>query len=295
VNKTYHVSPVGEAERGALENILAWSMFVHRHLDWRTPHDWLGHDPFFLLGETVGDVSSNYVAVLACPPDPPQVAWVRLFGFVPILIQHRQAWQILWQAAQNWLVRQPEVQVAAAVIAETPWLVDALKESGFVGTHAVIGFHWQHATLPAARAVRGVTLRRMNHADLPAVCALDAQAFPALWHYSLKTLHLAQASHGIASVAVCAEEIIGYQISTFSSEGAHLSRLAVAPAWQGRGVGYLLVRDLLESLVLSGVFGITVNTQDYNSASQALYRKFGFRRDDSEYPVYEYPLKEGVQ
>jgi ribosomal protein S18 acetylase RimI-like enzyme len=71
--------------------------------------------------------------------------------------------------------------------------------------------------------------------------------------------------------------------------GGHLARLAVLPAYQGRGVGYALVNDLLRQFVFRGIFRVTVNTQADNHASLRLYENMGFQRTGESYPVYMKP------
>jgi len=52
----------------------------------------------------------------------------------------------------------------------------------------------------------------------------------------------------------------------------------VRPELQGRGVGRLLVADLIQQAERHGMYRLTVNTQSDNSASLALYRKIGFMK-----------------
>jgi ribosomal protein S18 acetylase RimI-like enzyme len=128
----------------------------------------------------------------------------------------------------------------------------------------------------------------MNYDDLPNVKALDAEAFGPIWQQSMDTLEIAFQQ---ASVATVAEDqdggIIGYQISTASSGGGHLARLAVHPRFQRQGVGYSLVRDMVAQFYRRGALQVTVNTQLENLASLALYQKAGFQRTGEVYPVFE--------
>jgi ribosomal protein S18 acetylase RimI-like enzyme len=68
--------------------------------------------------------------------------------------------------------------------------------------------------------------------------------------------------------------------------------LAVLPEVQGQGIGYSLVRFLL----VDGFSGeeprrVTVNTQNNNHASIAVYKKAGFTFTGEEYPVLCYDVK----
>jgi ribosomal protein S18 acetylase RimI-like enzyme len=88
-------------------------------------------------------------------------------------------------------------------------------------------------------------------------------------------------------VAEADGQIIGYQLSTRNPLGAHLARLAVRPESQGRGVGRALVADLIQQAERRSMYHLTVNTQNDNLSSLALYKKIGFRETGDCYPVYQ--------
>ena len=115
---------------------------------------------------------------------------------------------------------------------------------------------------------------------------MDAAAFEPLWQNSVAALRKAFEQASYASIAEDSSGIIGYQLSTGGSFGAHLARLAVRPNLQGRGLGAALVRELIMHMKRAGGLRITVNTQADNAASLALYDRLGFRRTGEQYPVY---------
>ena len=75
---------------------------------------------------------------------------------------------------------------------------------------------------------------------------------------------------------------------------ASLARLAVHPQVQGQGIGYALVYDTLDQFSRRGVLRVTVNTQNNNLASLALYARAGFRKTGEAYRVYQYALDGGL-
>jgi ribosomal protein S18 acetylase RimI-like enzyme len=117
---------------------------------------------------------------------------------------------------------------------------------------------------------------------------VDHAGFDRLWRNSLATLRMGLAQAGFATVAHINGEIIGYQISTRNSYGVHLARLAVNPQQQGRGIGYALVQDLMNKSRYAGLYRLTVNTQNDNQTSLALYQKIGFVLTGERYTVYTY-------
>ena len=81
--------------------------------------------------------------------------------------------------------------------------------------------------------------------------------------------------------------MVGYQLCSRHGAGAHLARLAVHPAAQGRGVASALIRGLLCDLRRQGIREISVNTQARNRRSQRLYERFGFLRNGKDHPLWQ--------
>jgi ribosomal protein S18 acetylase RimI-like enzyme len=126
----------------------------------------------------------------------------------------------------------------------------------------------------------------MSAGDLPTVAELDAHAFLPLWQNPLDALERALPQATVATVIEDERGLVGYQISTANPFGAHLARLAVRPDAQRKGLGSLIVTDLIQRLEHKGIARLTVNTQSDNYASLALYRKMGFVLTGEKFPVY---------
>jgi ribosomal protein S18 acetylase RimI-like enzyme len=132
-----------------------------------------------------------------------------------------------------------------------------------------------------------VNVRPAGRADHPAIIAADLGAFQSPWQMSPELIELAMARADLLTVAEVDGQMVGYQLTTPSHQGAHLARLAVLPAWQGRGIGGALVSHLVDHYMRRGAREVTVNTQDSNAASLALYRRFGFTLTQTRFPVYQ--------
>ena len=266
-------------DRQQIAGLMNISPYLHRHLDWRYPLDWIGSAPFFVL-ERQGQI----VSALACPPDPPQVAWVRLF-VTSRMIPLEKAWQTLWDTASLDLARKGRYMAAAIVLQE--WYHGLLLTSGFSSRQSIVMLEREEQTRIEGSLPTGFSIRIMLQYDLPAVAEVDAAAFDPLWQNSLPALEQAFAQAVLATVAEADGQVLGYQLSTRNQFGAHLARLAVRPALQGGGVGRALVADLVNQAERRGLYRLTVNTQSDNAASLALYRKTGFHETGERYPVYE--------
>ena len=272
------VREAAEADRQAIDRLLRCELRGHRHLDWRTPLDWLGKSPFL-----VAEHQWRIVGTLAFPVDPPGVAWLQVFA-ASTSRSTAEVWEALWGQAQRKLAAQEGLLVAAIPMQE--WLISLLKQSGFTLAHEVVVLMWSYDQPLEIEMELPAVLRQMQADDLAQVQRVDASAFTPLWQNSLPSLEQAFQQSAIASVAEDERGLIGYQISTASHIGAHLARLAVHPACQRRGIGQALVADLLRQCVYRGILRVTVNTQSDNLASLRLYEKLGFRLTGESFPVY---------
>lgn len=271
-----------QADRQKLANLIHFETVVHRHLDWRPPLDWIGRNPYL-----IAEQNQELIAALACPPDPPDIAWIRLFA-VSAEVNTHEAWQALWSSARAQLI-EDEVKYATAIPLQG-WFARLLESSNFQQTTEVMMLLWKGTKLPPRREIPGVTIRPMNIDDMDAVEELDHLAFGRLWHNSRESLILAYRQAAVATVAEQDNQIIAYQISTANHLGGHLARLAVHPKFHGKGIGYAVLQDLLTQFERRGAKHLSVNTQSDNPASLALYKKAGFLMTGETYPVYQYQL-----
>ena len=276
------IRPAVSLDQEKIADLISFETHVHRHFDWQTPLDWIGCSPYWVLEE-----GGRLVGVLACPPDPDSIAWIRLFVFA----SHpagEAVWSPLWNAARDQLAETGGATVAA--IATQRWFDSILIESGFDLEGHITLLEWNDQPAVRAPLPSNINLRAMTFDDLPRVVEVDGAAFEPLWRNSLQALRKAysQASH--AFIVEDTSGLLGYQLSTGAPLGAHLARLAVRPEVQGRGLGAALVTDLIHRIQNSGGSHITVNTQANNATSLALYHKLGFRRTGEQFPIYTHPV-----
>src|ERR1051326_3337358 len=66
--------PAGPSDRNAIAALMRYEPQVHSHLDWKPAEEWLGTQPYL-----VAERGRRIIGALACPPDPPNAAWLRLF------------------------------------------------------------------------------------------------------------------------------------------------------------------------------------------------------------------------
>lgn len=276
-----NISTASPQDRQQLANLIHFGVHVHRHLDWRPPLDWIGHKPFLTAAQ-----NREIIAALACPPDPPNVAWVRLFGCANSDALD-MVWGELWDACAEQLKDYPGLRRVAAIPLQA-WFQRLLEGSKFTCNHHVVVLVWERSSPPEAIQDQSVVVRPMVIDDIPNVEKIDASAFGGVWQNSLACLEIAFRQSAVATIAEMDEVPVGYQISTATQMGGHLARLAVMPQFQGHGIGYSLVQDMLSQFYRRGAKSVTVNTQHDNHVSLAIYTKAGFTLTGEEYPVYEF-------
>jgi ribosomal-protein-alanine N-acetyltransferase len=213
------------------------------------------------------------------------MAWIRLFA-VSSKWSAAAAWQMLWPEAQTQLCLNPGTNIASIPLQE--WYQSLLVKSHFRHAYDVILLAWQPGIRRPIQKDLPFVIRSMTYDDLPTVQAVDELAFEPLWQNSVESLKYAFRQAAVATVAEDSSGFLGYQISTASPMGGHLARLAVHPRSQNKGIGYALLCDLLDQFERRGAARVTVNTQQHNLASLALYNKAGFQQTGEVYPVYQY-------
>ena len=275
---TWAVRQTRSGDQTLISHLLTQASYKHLHFDWLNVLDLIDEAPFLIALH-----KKRPVACLACQPDPPQVAWIRLFAALKDVPKY-PVWDRLWNAAAERAARLGASQAVALVTQD--WLTPLLKESGFQETNEVVFFKWEGNRLPEIPQ-SGFEVRKMSLDDLPSVAKVDQNAFSPVWALSLRSLRTAYRLSSLATVVAQEGRIIAYQMSTSSALGAHIARLAVHPELQGMGCGKALIADALHNHSRRGLDQVTVNTQADNHRSQQLYRSLDFQPTGQRFSLLE--------
>lgn len=124
-------------------------------------------------------------------------------------------------------------------------------------------------------------LRPMRDDDLDAVAEIESDSFPTPWPregYQHEITRNERAAYFVLAHTQPgrAQEIVGYAGYWLVAGEAHVSIIAVAPAWRGRGLGELLLLQLIFHALAAGATLATLEVRHGNEVAQALYRKYGF-------------------
>jgi ribosomal-protein-alanine N-acetyltransferase len=173
---------------------------------------------------------------------------------------------------------------ALAHIGNVTWLIDDLQARGFEIRDWIVAFE-RPGTAPPPPTPNRALVRSAHYTDMPALLALDGLAFNHIWRKSAGNFNEALASAESFAVAEFEGQIVGYEWYERYHKHAHLTRLAVHPDFQGRGVGAQLLHTAITDALASGVNMITLNTQETNDRSRTLYERFGFVHTKQRMPV----------
>lgn len=224
---------------------------------------------------------------------------VGLRGFMVIEPQHFGTTVIVAAAVRDtWGVRPyldailPQIEQAAhkegaptiTHIGYDEWLVDGLGERGFEICEWIVNFErfggWPKVIVPVPALVRTAHLH-----DLPAILALDNLVFDQLWRKTETNFSEALARAVSFVVAEMEGRIVGYEWCEIYRKHAHLARIAVHPNYQGHGIGAQLLYQAIVDSLSRNVNLITLNTQEANERSHALYQRFDFVKTEQRIPV----------
>ncbi len=170
-------------------------------------------------------------------------------------------------------------------IGNAVWLLDDLKAQGFETQEWIVAFERIGDNPPPTPNRAPAQLRVVHFSDLPALLDLDRQAFSGIWHKTPGNLSQALAKAASFTVAILEGQIVAYEWCEIYKEHAHLTRLAVHPDYQGRGIGGQLLHQAITDALAGGANLITLNTQENNRRSRTLYERFGFVDTKQRMPV----------
>jgi ribosomal protein S18 acetylase RimI-like enzyme len=158
------------------------------------------------------------------------------------------------------------------------WLIHALAENGFHEEDRVVSYvRPNHGPLPALPHVANLRAARPDQTET--VLALNAAAFGPFWRYDQRTVLFWVMTADRVMLAEQGGRALGFALTTLNTTDgyAQLIRVATHPASRRQGIGRQLVADAIHYAADVGAAGVSLNTQDSNTASQRLYEALGFR------------------
>jgi len=164
--------------------------------------------------------------------------------------------------------------------------------------------------MPTPLTIPPFTVERMAVSDVPEVGAIERQSFPLAWperayRYEInendKAHFFVVRALGVSELSTQNHEtpnwinrllrrafaerpsddhkvapIVGYSGLWLMVDEAHIATIASHPEWRGRGIGELLLLNMLRVAQQLNAINTTLEVRVSNTAAQNLYHKYGF-------------------
>ncbi len=116
----------------------------------------------------------------------------------------------------------------------------------------------------------------MRRRHLRSVMRIEAQVYPRPWSLPLFMSELNLRSSRLYYVARVEGSVVGYCGLMLVEDDAHITNIAVDPAWHRHQIGTRLLLNAARQAAARGATRLTLEVRMSNQAAQGLYRKFGF-------------------
>ena len=121
-----------------------------------------------------------------------------------------------------------------------------------------------------------VSIRLMEERDLDAIMEVETQCFTLPW--SREAFYNELHQNRFAHYLVLEEDgkVIGYCGAWLVVDEAHITNIAVLPAYQGKGFGEVLLSSMIAECKERAIERMTLEVRASNHVAQGLYKKLGF-------------------
>lgn len=137
-------------------------------------------------------------------------------------------------------------------------------------------------------------VRPMRIADVAAVVDIEREAFTSPWRATTFHALLERPTADLWVLEEASEEIVGYAVVWCILDQGEIANLAVAEDHRGRGLGALLLREMLGVATRRGVKSLYLEVRISNDPARALYERFGFRQVGRRADYYDAPREDAL-
>jgi len=137
-------------------------------------------------------------------------------------------------------------------------------------------------TRPIKTDLNNFRIRPMNVAEVAKIALLETEIFNDPWPEAAFVDELDRVHRGVL-VAESDSVITGYAVYVTGVGEAHLTNIAVVPAYRGKNIAKLLLNSIFGIAREAECEYIFLDVRPSNKAAIELYRKFGF------YELYQRP------
>ena len=261
-----------------LEIIEALQFFyVHQHLDWEDLADQLDNGSVFLCHS-----GQKLQGVLSFSGPTPDNQWVKLFA-VRNEAQKHFLWRKLFAFAQE---QKNNTVKYIYTIAFWDWykrLVSHIDSFSFIEN--IVNLEGDVLQIQLSHTSPIVPI---EPSEIDAIHEIDLAAFSPPWQLGRNNLASAIQQSKLSIAIHNQGQIAGYLLSDYADFSAHLSRIAIHPALWGHGLSSQLIEAMFAELRANNILSVSVNTQESNTTSLSLYKKYKFKLTGEKIPIFRY-------
>jgi len=266
-------------DRRMLFDLIDSQYRVHIHLDWLSIDRLLNDSNLSIWLAWQGGM---LIGALATAPPLVDATWIRM-AVIHDAYEAETVFPPLWTALRAEL-RAGGVRTVG-LLAQREWVGMIAPLFEMTEQNRIVTLQRSGKDYPPPR-ITGVRVVPGELEDLDLALAIDHAAFAPIWQLSKQALREAIRLSAYFTLAIADGQPVAYQLATLYTSSGHLARLATLPTWQGRGIGGILIGNLVARFNQRHIHIISVNTQQTNQQSQRLYRQFGFSAGGVDIPVW---------
>lgn len=121
-------------------------------------------------------------------------------------------------------------------------------------------------------------LRRMENDDVDAALVLEKTIYhDTPWDRIAFLSELRKTQRSLYLVLYAGDQLVAFIGCWFGKDEAHITNIAVAPTYQGQGIGEALMRLMIDKAYDLGPREVTLEVRTDNVKAQHLYHKLGFQ------------------
>jgi len=139
-----------------------------------------------------------------------------------------------------------------------------------------------------------VVLLPMRRRHLRGVMAIEELVYPTPWSSSLFLSELGLPASRVYLVAKAGRSVVGYAGIMMAPDEAHVTTIAVDPAWQRRHIATRLMIALAREAIDRNFAALTLEVRASARGAQDMYRHFGLRPEGARKEYYSNPNEDAV-
>lgn len=138
-----------------------------------------------------------------------------------------------------------------------------------------------------------ITIRRMAEADLEIISSIERDVFTDPWSLNAFKTDLNN-DMALPMVAEFENKIVGYSNIYIVAGKAQIANFAVAPGFRNRGVGRLLMNEIVDRAEEKKCRVIFLEVRESNTPALELYKSYGFNAAGQRKDYYSKPEENAI-